>query len=456
MPKPQNNPMSNPISAAADSYGATSRPPAGNAQEAVSPYPRPDEAADARGNTPRKKTRSAVPGVEADARGNPPRKKTRSAVSGVEADARGQAPRKKTRPVVPGIARGDTPRKKTRSAVPGVEADARGNPPRMNTRPIGQGSRSKPGRPRRRRAWAVSGPTGASIPHLALDNRGLEGEIALLRSLTNRLLSKRPLNHAQISRNLWLLVRAVSANYPLPRENTDEEQIEKLMKNVFRKSVDQRLFKTNDLLSVRMAKPDEKWWPWRNLISLSERERDGLFDSQDPWPITKAPKPPAPPPSRSLSYDQEHWPPSEDNPSPAQPPLSTFPVNEEVPQADFASTFARSVLDCLPRDPAPVDSLPYYGYEWPSAEDSHFPDAQPLDEIADSVEGPTPTDQPLPLDPIEDPPHDEEPSPPEPDPPEDEDPTDPDENWPTIQRPPSSDPHPVESPRTARARPRPP
>ena len=439
MPKPHNNPMSNPISAAADSYGATSRPPAGSTQEAVSPYPRPDEAADACGNPSQKKPRSAVLGVEADARGNAPRKKPRSAVPGVEADARGNAPRKKPR-----------------SAVPGVEADARGDTPRMNTRPIGQGSRSKPGRPRRRRAWAVSGPTGASIPHLALDNRGLEGEIALLRSLTNRLLSKRPLNHAQISRNLWLLVRAVSANYPLPRENTDEEQIEKLMKNVFRKSVDQRLFKTNDLLSVRMAKPGDKWWPWRNLISLSERERDGLFGSQDPWPITKAPKPPAPPPSRSFSYDQEQWPPSEDNPSPAQPPLSTITDNEEVPQADFASTFARSVLDCLPRDPAPVDSLPYYGYECPSAEESHFPDAQPLDEIADSIEGPPPTDQPLPLDPIEDPPHDEDPSTPEPDPPEDEDPTDPDENWPTIQRPPSSDPHPVESPRTARARPRPP
>ena len=439
MPKPQNNPMSNPISAEADSYGATSRLPAGSTQEAVSPYPRPYEAADARGNTPRKKTRSAVLGVEADARGNTLRKKTRSTVLGVEADARGQAPRKKTR-----------------SAALSVEADARGNTPRMNTRPIGQGSRSKPGRPRRRRAWAVSGPTGASIPHLALDNRGLEGEIALLRSLTNRLLSKRPLNHAQISRNLWLLVRAVSANYPLPRESTDEEQIEKLMKNVFRKSVNKGFFKFNDLLSVRMAKPGDKWWPWRNLTTLYERERNGLFDGQDPWPITKAPKPPDPPPSRSFSYDQEQWPPSEDNPSPAQPPLSDSPDNEEVPQADFASTFARSALDCLPRDPAPVDSLPYYGYECPTAEESHFPDPQPLDEISDPVEGPPPTDQLLPPDPIEDPQFDEEPSPPEPDPPEDEDPTDPDENWPTIQRPPSSDPHPVESPRTAKVRPRPP
>ena len=93
MPKPQNNPMSNPISAMADSYDATPRPPAGSTQEAVSPYPRPHEAADACGNPSQKKPRSAVLGVEADARGNAPRKKTRSASLSVEADARGDTPR---------------------------------------------------------------------------------------------------------------------------------------------------------------------------------------------------------------------------------------------------------------------------------------------------------------------------------------------------------------------------
>ena len=146
--------MSNPISATADSYGATSRLPAGSTQEAVSPYPRPDEAADARGNTPRKKTRSAGYGVEADARSHAPRKKTR---------------------------------------------------------PVGRGGCSRGRRPRRR-SLALAANAGPSLPRLSSGSHGIDGEIALLRSLTNRLLSKRPLDHVQISRYLRILVRAFSAN----------------------------------------------------------------------------------------------------------------------------------------------------------------------------------------------------------------------------------------------------
>ena len=306
MPKPQNNPMSNPISAAADSYGATSPPPAGNAQEAVSPYPRPDEAADARGNTPRKKTRSAIPGVEADARGNAPRKKTRSAAPGVEADARGNTPRKKTRSAIPGVeadARGNTPRKKTRSAVSGVEADARGNTPRKKTRsavsgveadarshaprkktrPVGRGGRSRDRRPRRR-SLALAANAGPSLPRLSSGSHGIDGEIALLRSLTNRLLSKRPLDHVQISRYLRILVRAFSANSLMPRELTDEEQVDNLIKKVFQDNVDKGNLDFHDLVPVRMARPGEKWWPWRTLLPLKSRWRYGLIDPDERWP----------------------------------------------------------------------------------------------------------------------------------------------------------------------------
>ena len=286
MPKPQNNPMSNPISAAADSYGATSPPPAGSTQEAVSPYPRPDEAADARGNTPRKKTRSAIPGVEADARGDPPRKKTRSAIPGVEADARGNTPRKKTRSAVSGVeadARGNTPRKKTRSAVSGVEADARSHAPRKKTRPVGRGGRSRDRRPRRR-SLALAANAGPSLPRLSPDSRDRDGKIALLRSLTNRLLSKRPLDHVQISRYLRILVRAFSANSLMPRELTDEEQVDNLIKKVFQDNVDKGNLGFHDLVPVRMARPGEKWWPWRELLPLKSRWRYGLIDPDERWP----------------------------------------------------------------------------------------------------------------------------------------------------------------------------
>ena len=240
MPKPHNNPMSNPISAAADSYGATSRPPIGSTQEAVIPYPRPDEAADARGNTPRKKTRSAIPGVEADARGNTPRKRTRSAALSVEADARGQAPRKKTR-----------------SAVSGVEADARSHAPRKKTRPVGRGGRSRGRRPRRR-SLALAANAGPSLPRLSPDSRDREGEIALLRSLTNRLLSKRPLDHVQISRYLRILVGAISADSRMPRELTNQEQVDNLIKKVFHKSINDGNLNFYDVVPVRMARPGGK------------------------------------------------------------------------------------------------------------------------------------------------------------------------------------------------------
>ena len=197
-------------------------------------------------DAPRKKTRSAVSGVEADARGNPPRKKTRSAVSGVEADARGHAPRKKTRPV-------------------------------------GRGGRSRGRRPRRR-SLALAAIAGPSLPRLSPDSRDREGEIALLRSLTNRLLSKRPLDHVQISRYLRILVRAISADSRMPRELTNQEQVDNLIKKVFHKSINDGNLNFYDLVPVRMARPGEKWWPWRQLLPLEFRWRHGIIDPEERWP----------------------------------------------------------------------------------------------------------------------------------------------------------------------------
>ena len=378
MPKPHNNPMSNPISAAADSYGATSRPPAGSTQEAVSPYPRPDEATDARGNAPRKKTRSAIPGVEADARGNPPRKKTRSAIPGVEADARGNPPRKKTRSAVSGVeadARGNPPRKKTRSAVSGVEADARGHAPRKKTRPVGRGGRSRGRRPRRR-SLASAGP---SLPRLSFGSHGIDGEIALLRSLTNRLLSKRPLDHVQISRYLRILVRAFSANSLMPRELTDEEQIDNLIKKVFHDNVNNGNLGFHDLVPVRMARPGEKWWPWRTLLPLKSRWRYGLIDPDERWPheenkrlaeseamdramaefylggpLDEDEDPDEDPPSDydPPPYDDD----DEDSPTDADPPtddsLSVIPAPEPVEDAESAPLACAERRESIPRNEA--------------------------------------------------------------------------------------------------------
>ena len=279
-PKLHNKPMSNP-------HVPSPRHPVGApAQEAVGLHPRPDPLADARSHAPRKKTRSAVSGVEADARGQAPRKKTRSAIPGVEADARSHAPRKKTRSAVSGVeadARGNPPRKKTRSAVSGVEADARGQAPRKKTRPVGRGGRSRGRRPRRR-SLALAANAGPSLPRLSSGSHGIDGEIALLRSLTNRLLSKRPLDHVQISRYLRILVRAISADSRMPRELTDQEQIDSLIRKVFHKSVNDGELNFYDLVPVRMARPGDKWWPWRELLPLEFRWRHGIIDPEERWP----------------------------------------------------------------------------------------------------------------------------------------------------------------------------
>ena len=144
---------------------------------------------DARGTTPRKNPRSALPGVDADACGIAPRKNPRSALPGVDADARGIVPRK-------------TPR----STVPGVAADACGTAPRKTPRPVGRGRRPRGRRPNRRRSLNHVRP---SLPRLSPDSPGIDGEIALLRSLTNRLLSTRPLDYTQVNRCLRLIIRGL-------------------------------------------------------------------------------------------------------------------------------------------------------------------------------------------------------------------------------------------------------
>ena len=253
--KTQYKPLSNP----------SPRPPVGApAQEAVGLLPQPDPLADARGNPPRKNARSAVPGAEADACGNAPRKKSRTAALGAEADACGNAPRKNAR-----------------SAVPGVEADACGDPPRKNTRPVGRSGHVRGRRPHRRRSLATVSP---SLPRLSPDSPGMEGEIALLRSLTNRLLSKRPIDHVQISRYLRILARSLPANSRMPRELTDQEQIDSLIKKVFQDNVDNGNLDFPDIVPVRMARPGEKWWPWRELLPLDVRWRHGLIDPDERWP----------------------------------------------------------------------------------------------------------------------------------------------------------------------------
>ena len=334
--KTHNKPMSNPKSAQPD---LSPRPPVGApAQETVGLYPQPYPLADARGQRSRKKTRSAVPGVEADARGQ------RS-------------------------------RKKTRSATPGVEADARGHLPRKKTRPGGRGERSRDRR-HRRRSLAFAAIAGPSLPRLSPDSRDREGEIALLRSLTNRLLSKRPLDHVQISRYLRILVRAISADSRMPRELTNQEQVDNLIKKVFHKSINDGNLNFYDLVPVRMARPGEKWWPWRQLLPLEFRWRHGIIDPEERWPheenkhlaeieamdramaeayldgpLDEDENPDEDPPSDYDPPPYEDPTPYDDDP-PTDDPLSVIPAPEPVEDAESAPLACAERRESIPRNEA--------------------------------------------------------------------------------------------------------
>ena len=83
--------------------------------------------------------------------------------------------------------------------------------------------------------------------------------------MTNRLLSTRPLDYTQINRCLRLIIRAWSAQAKAPKQLTDEEQIDNLIKKVFQDNVSTGVTSDfRDLVPVRMARPGDKWWPWRH------------------------------------------------------------------------------------------------------------------------------------------------------------------------------------------------
>ena len=102
--------------------------------------------------------------------------------------------------------------------------------------------------------------------------------------MTNRLLSTRPLDYTQINRCLRLIIRAWSAQAKAPKQLTDEEQIDNLIKKVFHDTVNKGDLDFRDLVPVRMARPGDKWWPWRMLLPLKDRWRYGLIDPDEPWP----------------------------------------------------------------------------------------------------------------------------------------------------------------------------
>ena len=217
---------------------ATSRPPAGTARETVGQSPGPHPTPAARGSKPRKKSR-------------------------------GLAPHGAT--LLAPDACGHLPQKKTRNPAPDRGCIRRGRRDPQNR----DGSRD-------------SGLAEGSLPRLAPGGQRFEQEILFLRSLIDRLSSRRPLNHTYISRYMRLLIQAIAADARIPRHLTDQQEVNALIKKFFHKTVGEGGMTFFDLLPVRMARPGDKWWPWRQLVPLRHRKGFGLMGSQDPRPPGQA------------------------------------------------------------------------------------------------------------------------------------------------------------------------
>ena len=215
------------------------------------------------------------------------------------------------------------------------------------------------------------------MPRLSPDSRDREGEIALLRSLTNRLLSKRPLDHVQISRYLRILVGAISADSRMPRELTNQEQVDNLIKKVFHKSINDGELNFYDLVPVRMARPGDKWWPWRQLLPLEFRWRHGIIDPEERWPheenkhlaeieamdramaeayldgpLDEDEDPDEDPPSDYDPPPYEDPTPYDDDDPPTDDPLSVIPAPEPVEDAESAPLACAGRRESIPRNEA--------------------------------------------------------------------------------------------------------
>ena len=73
--------------------------------------------------------------------------------------------------------------------------------------------------------------------------------------MINRLLSRRPLDHTYISRYMRLLIQAQTAQAKAPKELTDEQEVDSLIKKLFYKRVEDGQLSFYDLLPVRTARP---------------------------------------------------------------------------------------------------------------------------------------------------------------------------------------------------------
>ncbi len=285
-----------------------------SAQEAVDPSPGPDPAPDARGPAPRKNPRGPAP-----------------------QGALLQAP----------DACGNLPQKKTRTPAPARQ------------------ERSRRGRPypQNRDGSGKAGLAEGSLPRLAPEGQDIEQEIALLRSLANRLLSRRRINYPYLFRCLNLIARCttVKARY---FNNESDEEVDKIaagMRRFWESTMADRIIGYRELLPMIMASPGKDLTRYDNLLPIHPELLDSLLEVKDAWEREHGS------PFVDNPTDEEEPPPFGMRPLPPhlyQPPDDDPPLSPSViPDSDRESIPAPLPIP-MPREesdaptPEPTPSLP--------------------------------------------------------------------------------------------------
>ncbi len=293
--KLHNKLLSSPKSASADSPGAKSRQPIGTAQEAVDPSPGPHPAPDARSPAPRKNPRGPAPQgallQASDACGNLPQKITRTPV------------------------------------------------------PVRQ-ERSRRGRPypQNRDGSGNAGLAEGSLPRLAPEGQDIEQEIALLRSLANRLLSRRRINYPYLFRCLNLIARCttVKASY---FKNESDEEINKIaagMRRVLESTMADRTLEYRDFLPIILAKPGERWTPYKDILPIHPELLDSILEVKDAWErehgspfVDDSSDGEEPPPFGMRPLPPHLYQPPDDDPPPEPPVIPASPgAHPPIPTQD--------------------------------------------------------------------------------------------------------------------------
>lgn len=260
----------------------------------------------------------------------------------------------------PPVPHGATPRPSAGAAQEAVvpspgshpTPDACGSLPQKKPRiPVPVKGRSRRGRPypQNRDGSGNSGIAEGSLPRLAPRGQDIEQEIILLRSLANRLLSRRPVNYSRLFNCLNLIARftTVKARF-FNTENDDRPaRIAAGMKKLLDTLLVDGSITYRDLLPALLSRPGEEWPDYQDLLPIHPDLMHSLLYVKDAW-------------------EREHGSPFIDNPShdeeiPPHPEIPPLPPPDPGPLPP-----APAQPDLYPQDPyssfTPVGTTdPYSG-----------------------------------------------------------------------------------------------